>query len=392
MRKIAEHWVIELLLRHKRARTNIQLAVESGRTLRAISSACCRLVDSGAIVRVKPGKYVLAAGCETPEQCEPLFEAEQASSAPIADSHAVVSALSVTDLQPFDDEMRVQDIRLAETAKMSQPRNIRTVIDNNYKDLQRYGALHSRNAHSANGSTVHEYWLNRGQAIRVLTLLKTDFANEATCHVIDVFLAYQDGKLHPLQPSDNTAVLAYLERLDRAAEQRQERSDRAADQRQREMIQFMAENNKTMAGMMMEIRHSTVGPISALDNVRQLDQKLFEGTIFGIRKAPRHLVKRQGAAARRLADLMDKPTRQFSRDKLTKTLQWLKAIEGIDNRYYEGDLISVPAVKPNYTDWFAMTIDEINDRRAWTWALTDEGMRQLERRAPDIKAWLEEAA
>src|SRR5882672_8001535 len=165
MRNIAEHWVIELLLRHKRARTNIQLAVESGRTLRAINSACCRLVDSGAIVRVKPVMYVLAAGCETPEQCEPLFDTEQ----PVADieiaSPTTIPALCVADLQTFDGEPRGRDLRLAERAQLAKPRNIREVIINNYNELLRYGSMPVRRASPEHGGhEVKEYWLNEGQS------------------------------------------------------------------------------------------------------------------------------------------------------------------------------------------------------------------------------------
>jgi len=43
---------------------------------------------------------------------------------------------------------------------------------------------------------------------------------------------------------------------------------------------------------------------------------------------------------------------------------------------------------PDYANWFVMTIDEINERHVWTWALTDEAMWHLEWMAPEIKDWL----
>jgi hypothetical protein len=63
--------------------------------------------------------------CEEVETQGPLFEADQPNGSPDADRPANVPALCVADLQPFDDEMRVRDIRLAETAQMGQPRDIR---------------------------------------------------------------------------------------------------------------------------------------------------------------------------------------------------------------------------------------------------------------------------
>jgi hypothetical protein len=72
--------------------------------------------------------------------------------------------------------MRVLDVRLGETAMMGQPRHIRAVIKNNEADLLRYGRLAVRTTTShigAGARDVQEYWLNEGQAVRVLTLLKT---------------------------------------------------------------------------------------------------------------------------------------------------------------------------------------------------------------------------
>jgi hypothetical protein len=184
--------------------TTNQLIRRSECSPAGIHTACGKLVRDGRIVRVRTGQFVLAAAkCEAVEDQRPLFEAEQPASAPLAELRADpfhsqhVVPFCERDIQEVDGEGRVRDIRLAETAMMGQPRNIRTVIQNHEADLRRYGPLHSRNAVAqrgqSGGTAATEYWLNEGQAIRVLTLLKTEFANEATHAVITVFLATATG-------------------------------------------------------------------------------------------------------------------------------------------------------------------------------------------------------
>lgn len=382
MRKTAEEWILELLkAKHPLSMTSRKLIRESKCSPSAVHTATAKMAREGSISRVETGEYVW-----NPAQRQaPLFEAEQTVSARLVESQPIGRAIAVSDLQAMEDEPRVRDLRLGERLGYARSYKIRELVKANEAELLRYGPLPRVGGMVAVGSgaqrEVQEYWLNEAQSLLLVMKSNTDIAVDARQEIIAVFLAYRHGKLQPAQPSDNSAILTYFERL-----------DRAADQRHREMIQFMAENNKAMAGMMMEIRHSTVAPMALPDNIRQLDQKLFEGTIFGLRKAPRHTVKRQGAAARRLADLMDKPASKFSRHKLQETLKWMGVVKGFENRYHEGDLLTAPAVNAGYESWFVWTIDEINDRHAWTWALTDEGMRQLERMHPEIKAWLEEAA
>jgi hypothetical protein len=96
-----------------------------------------------------------------------------------------------------DGEVCVRDFRLAETAGMPRPRDIRTVIKNNEEDLRRYGAVRVRPAllNRPQGGTVEvqEYWLNEGQAIRIMTLLNTETAKKETHTVITVFMTWRHG-------------------------------------------------------------------------------------------------------------------------------------------------------------------------------------------------------
>jgi hypothetical protein len=93
------------------------------------------------------------------------------------------------------------------------------------------------------------------------------------------------------------------------------------------MMQFMSESNKQMAGILMSVRETVPLAPAVTDNVRPLAPAMFEGLMFGLRKAARHTVKRQTGAARRLADLMGVPGGEggFTRYRLEKALIWMKA-------------------------------------------------------------------
>jgi hypothetical protein len=77
-------------------------------------------------------------------------------------------------------------------------------------------------------------------------------------------------------------------------------------------------------------------------------------------------------------------------------LKWIGAVRDYETCYHDGDRVNVPVPTAGYENWFRMTLTEIDagkgPRQKWSWALTDEAMRELERLAPEIKNWLEEAA
>lgn len=111
-------------------------------------------------------------------------------------------ALCVADLQQLDAEGEplLHDLRLAERLGYAQPRDIRKLIKRNRKKLERYGRLRQHGATSHEGSgarEVDEYWLNKRQSIRLTTLAETQFAEEATAEIIEVYMAWHEGKLHP---------------------------------------------------------------------------------------------------------------------------------------------------------------------------------------------------
>lgn len=73
--------------------------------------------------------------------------------------------MTVADLQDFDGEPRVQDLRIGERARLSRARDVRQVIKNNEAEFLRYGPLRVRTANDTGGRPATEYWLNEGQTL-----------------------------------------------------------------------------------------------------------------------------------------------------------------------------------------------------------------------------------
>lgn len=103
-------------------------------------------------------------------------------------------ALCVADLQQLDadGEPKTHDLRLAECLGYVNPRQIRELIKRNRKKLERYGSLSCRatNPGPEGGRPGDEYWLNKRQAIRLTTLAETQFAEEATAEIIEVYIEF----------------------------------------------------------------------------------------------------------------------------------------------------------------------------------------------------------
>lgn len=110
-----------------------------------------------------------------------------------------IPALCLADLQQIDNEPRLHDLRLAKRLGYANPPQIRELIKRNLKRLERYGSIScdTKNPGPEGGRPGKEYWLNKRQAIRLTTLAETEFAEEATAEIIEVFVAWHEGKLQP---------------------------------------------------------------------------------------------------------------------------------------------------------------------------------------------------
>lgn len=105
--------------------------------------------------------------------------------------------IPLAKLNTESDEPRVLDLDLAAWLGLSQPRNVRTVIVANLEELEMHGSLHvaSANPGIQGGRPGKAYWLNEGQALVICALSRTPTAAKVRKAVIEVFMAYRQGKL-----------------------------------------------------------------------------------------------------------------------------------------------------------------------------------------------------
>lgn len=105
--------------------------------------------------------------------------------------------ISVNQLVEIDNEARIRDVDLAIRLGMVQPLNIRTVIAANRDELETYGSFHVANENPGRqgGRPSKAYYLNEGQALVICALSRTEKAVQVRKLLIDVFMAYRQGKL-----------------------------------------------------------------------------------------------------------------------------------------------------------------------------------------------------
>jgi len=105
--------------------------------------------------------------------------------------------IPISAIALFDGEPRIRDIDLAEGLGFERPRKIRDMIARNTAELLAYGGLPRRGASPGRqgGRPSSAYYLNEGQALVICALSRTDRAAEIRKAIIDVFMAYRQGKL-----------------------------------------------------------------------------------------------------------------------------------------------------------------------------------------------------
>ena len=109
--------------------------------------------------------------------------------------------IPVTAIQFIDNEPRVRDVDLATWLGMLHPLNIRAVIAANRLELEMHGSFHlaRENPGPLGGRPGRAYYLNEGQALVLCALSRTAKAAEVRKALIDVFVAYREGKLVHVQ-------------------------------------------------------------------------------------------------------------------------------------------------------------------------------------------------
>jgi hypothetical protein len=110
-----------------------------------------------------------------------------------------VLALRPADLQEFDGEARVRDVRLGEVLGMAQPLNIRQVIEKNAEELASHGSIHAARElieHGKGGRReITAYHLSEPQALLICMFSRAPNAAAARAQIIKVYMAYRHGQL-----------------------------------------------------------------------------------------------------------------------------------------------------------------------------------------------------
>lgn len=106
------------------------------------------------------------------------------------------NALTINDLHLVADEPRVLDTRIGERLGMAQPLDIRRTIETNRNELEMHGEVfaHSAKTSPKGGRPGTEYWLNEAQTLLLCMFSKTENAALIRKEVIEVYLAYRQGR------------------------------------------------------------------------------------------------------------------------------------------------------------------------------------------------------
>ncbi|PZP65238.1 MAG: hypothetical protein DI604_25040 [Delftia acidovorans] len=126
---------------------------------------------------------------------------ESGPSETFEDSDMKNEIILVGQISEFDGEPRIRDLELGELLNFDRPRKIRDIIDRNAAELLGYGRLPQRGANlsSRGGRPSKAYYLNEGQALVICALSRTDKAAQIRKAIIEVFMAYRQGKLVDVQ-------------------------------------------------------------------------------------------------------------------------------------------------------------------------------------------------
>ena len=102
---------------------------------------------------------------------------------------------STTDIQLFEGEPRIHDLRLAEVLGFERMRNIRQLVERHSKALEKFGDLFCCTVQqNTRGRPSQEYWLNEKQALYICTKSDLPTAVDVTVEMVEAFHAVKSGK------------------------------------------------------------------------------------------------------------------------------------------------------------------------------------------------------
>lgn len=105
--------------------------------------------------------------------------------------------IPVSNLTVISEEPRILDVDLGTRLGMAQPLNIRTMIAANRAELEMHGRVFTRAVKTSpkGGRPTNSYYINEGQALVLCALSRTPIAAQIRKAIIDVFMAYRQGKV-----------------------------------------------------------------------------------------------------------------------------------------------------------------------------------------------------
>lgn len=178
----------------------------------------------------------------------------------------------------FDNEPRILDITLAERLGMAVARTIRTVISDNIAELEMHGNLlvtptnsniepyqedtsfrtPSGNPARGRGRPGKAYYLNEGQALVICALSRTPKAAQVRKLLIDVFMAYRQGKL------------VHVKEHRRSLPQRRRNQIQFSFEENLESVYASTDHESLIAGLMTRLQNLEIAAFGEPQNARQI--------------------------------------------------------------------------------------------------------------------------
>ncbi|MEH0291793.1 hypothetical protein V6R98_02280 [Agrobacterium sp. CCNWLW71] len=168
--------------------------------------------------------------------------------------------IPTVSLIEFDDEPRIRDIELAERLDFKRPADIREIIARNRDELETYGGFPCRteNPGTQGGRPGKAYYLNEGQALVICALSRTPKAAQVRKLLIDVFMAYRQGKL------------VHVKEHRRSLPQRRRNQIQFSFEENLESVYASTDHESLIAGLMTRLQNLEIAAFGEPQNARQI--------------------------------------------------------------------------------------------------------------------------
>lgn len=112
-------------------------------------------------------------------------------------------ALTASDLTVVEGDALISDAHLQAVLGYGRINDLHRVILKHQDELQDYGAMLCRTGKASSGQNTLSYYLNKEQAALVCVFSRTTKARAARKVIVEVFIAWQEGRLPPAPEAAN---------------------------------------------------------------------------------------------------------------------------------------------------------------------------------------------